>query len=196
MMMLVIGGSGSGKSLYAEETAVRLAQERADEVGKRKKTLFSNCKHRAMKKYYIATMRVFDKEGKKRVKRHRRLRRGKGFRTIEQPARLSGALEKMEEGERTVLLECVSNLTANEMFAEEETKAERQTVESVIRDIRMLKEQTTHIVVVSNNVFEDGTIYEETTMAYIQAMGKINQKLALLADRVVEVAAGIPIRIK
>ena len=33
-------------------------------------------------------------------------------------------------------------------------------------------------------------------MAYIRAMGSINQKLAALADRMVEVIAGIPIMIK
>ena len=60
----------------------------------------------------------------------------------------------------------------------------------------MLKKQTTHFVVVSNNVFEDGIIYDETTTEYIHAMGMINHKLAALADRVVEVVAGIPVIIK
>ena len=49
---------------------------------------------------------------------------------------------------------------------------------------------------VSNNVFEDGITYDETTTKYIRAMGKINQKLAALADRVVEVVEGIPVIIK
>ena len=49
---------------------------------------------------------------------------------------------------------------------------------------------------VSNNVFEDGITYDETTTKYIRAMGKINQNLAALADRVVEVVEGIPVIIK
>ena len=177
MMVLVIGGSGSGKSSYAEKTAVCLAQS-------------------GMKKYYLATMQVFDDEGRKKVEKHRNLRNGKGFFTIEQPTRISDALEKMEDGERAVLLECISNLTANEMFSEEKANTEIQVTDNVIRDIRWLKEQTNHLVVVSNNVFEDGITYDETTMEYIHAMGKINQKLAALADRVVEVVAGIPVVIK
>ena len=177
MMILVVGGSGSGKSSYAEKTAVSLAQS-------------------GMKKYYLATMQVFDDEGRKKVDRHRKLRNGKGFFTIEQPVRISSALEKMEDGDRAVLLECISNLTANEMFSEKKTMTEIQVTENVIRDIKMLKEQTNHLVVVSNNIFEDGITYDETTTKYIRAMGKINQKLAALADRVVEVVAGIPVTLK
>lgn len=176
-MVLVVGGSGSGKSLYAEKTAVSLAQA-------------------GMKKYYLATMQVFDDEGRKKVEKHRDLRNGKDFFTIEQPTRISDALEKMEDEDRTVLLECISNLTANEMFSEEKANTEIQVTDNVIRDIKLLKEQTNHLVVVSNNVFEDGITYDETTMEYIHAMGKINQKLAALADRVVEVVAGIPVVIK
>ena len=182
MMVLVVGGSGSGKSSYAEETAVSLAQESVKEI--------------VMKKYYLATMQVFDEEGRKRVDRHRNLRRGKEFVTIEQPTGISGALKKMETGERTVLLECISNLTANEMFSGKKANTKMQVMEDIICGIKQLKEQTTHFIVVSNNVFEDGITYDETTTEYIHAMGMINHKLAALADRVVEVVAGIPIIIK
>ena len=196
MMVLVVGGSGSGKSSYAEKVTVSLAQESVKEITKSENTSLSDFKLNIPKKYYLATMQVFDDEGRKKVERHRNLRNGKGFFTIEQPTRISGALEKMEDGDRTVLLECISNLTANEMFSEKKTMTEIQVTENVIRDIKMLKEQTNHLVVVSNNIFEDGTTYDEITTKYIRAMGKINQKLAALADRVVEVVAGIPVTLK
>lgn len=196
MMVLVVGGSGSGKSSYAEKVTVSLAQESVKEITKSENTSLSDFKLNIAKKYYLATMQVFDDEGRKKVDRHRNLRNGKGFFTIEQPTRISGALEKMEDGDRAVLLECISNLTANEMFSEKKAMTEIQVTENVIRDIKMLKEQTNHLVVVSNNVFEDGITYDETTTKYIQAMGKINQKLAALADRVVEVVAGIPVTLK
>ena len=196
MMVLVVGGSGSGKSSYAEKVTVSLAQESVKEITKSENTSLSDFKLNIAKKYYLATMQVFDDEGRKKVDRHRNLRNGKGFFTIEQPTRISGALEKMEDGDRTVLLECISNLTANEMFSEKKAMTEIQVTENVIRDIKMLKEQTNHLVVVSNNVFEDGITYDETTTKYIRAMGKINQKLAALADRVVEVVEGIPVIIK
>lgn len=186
MMVLVIGGSGSGKSSYAEEVAVSLSKKNASPNGK-----FSD-----IKKYYLATMQVYDDEGKRRIARHRALRNGKGFLTIEQPVNIHHALGKMEAGERTALLECISNLTANEMFTQENPKPEPQVVEHIINSITLLKEKTTHLVIVSNNVFEDGIIYDKATMEYIHAMGMINKQLAASADKVVEVVAGIPITIK
>ena len=47
-----------------------------------------------------------------------------------------------------------------------------------------------------SNVFEDGRIYDDSTMEYIEALGRINERLAAEADEVVEVVAGIPQRIK
>lgn len=63
MITLVTGGSGSGKSAYAE-------------------SLLSSCEGI---RYYIATMQIYDAEGEKKVERHRKLRAGKGFLTIESP---------------------------------------------------------------------------------------------------------------
>lgn len=185
-MVLVIGGSGSGKSACAEQEAVSLAEQEA----------LSAQTDSVVKKYYLATMRVCDEEGQYKVRRHRELRSGKGFITVEQPTAVCRALEKMDAGNRIVLLECISNLTANEMFREGSAETETRTAETITQDILRLKEHTTHLVVVSNNVFEDGMVYDESTRAYIRAMGTINQKLAALADQVVEVTVGIPLVIK
>ena len=65
------GGSGSGKSAFAEQKAVSLAA--GGEL------------------VYLATMQVYGEEGKKKVERHRQLRRGKGFETIERPVRVDRA---------------------------------------------------------------------------------------------------------
>ena len=176
MMTLIIGGSGSGKSAYAEDYTISLSEDR--------------------KKYYIATMQIFDEEGKRKVERHRMLRGGKGFSTIEQPVDIGKAAEKMEAEDRTALLECISNLTANEMFLGEIPGTEEVITEKIVGGIAVLNRELTHLVIVSNNVFEDGNVYDKTTMAYIRAMGRINQKLAEMADEVVEVVVGIPIVIK
>lgn len=176
MMTVIIGGSGSGKSVYAEHYTMELAQGR--------------------KLYYIATMQVFDSEGQKKVERHKALRSGKGFLTIEQPVTIHKAIEKMVTGKKTALLECISNLAANEMFLEEVPKTEQQVVEKIINGIECLKEELTNLVIVSNNVFEDGCVYDETTMAYIRTMGSINTRLAAMADEVVEVVVGIPVTLK
>lgn len=191
MMVLVIGGSGSGKSAYAESLTDDLRKKDADGKSDQRGGAEEKCK-----KYYLATMKILDEEGRKKVERHRSLRSGKGFDTVEQSIDIHRAVEKMGAGERIVLLECLSNLTANEMFSGEEPTAAGQVVEKIMRGLETLKAQTAHLIVVTNNVFEDGIAYEEATMKYIRAMGELNRRLAGLADQVVEVVAGIPIVIK
>ena len=91
MLTLVIGGSGSGKSSFGE----KLAQE-------------SNSKL-----YYLATMIPYGDEGKRRVERHLKLRKGKGFETIEEYMDI-GSID-IPYGS-CVLLEDLTNLVANNMF--------------------------------------------------------------------------------
>ena len=92
MIVLLTGGSGCGKSTYAEKIIAALPRE---------------------KRVYIATMQVYDQESVKRVQRHRAQRANKDFQTIECPQNLSAA--GVEEGS-IVLLEDLPNLLANEMF--------------------------------------------------------------------------------
>lgn len=178
MISFVIGGSGSGKSSYAESIAV------------------SACERNRGKLYYLATMQVRDAEDVKKVDRHRMLRDGRGFITIEQPTAIQKSLENMQAGKKTALLECISNLTANEMFSGKTIKSEEQVAEKIMEGILLLKEELDDLVIVGSNVFEDGIVYEEATMHYIRAMGKINQAITAIADQVFEVVAGIPIVVK
>lgn len=176
MIVLIIGGSGSGKSAYAETYLTAL-----EEVDKR---------------YYIATMQVYDKEGEEKIRRHQKMREGKGFQTIEQMVSVEQALNKMSDqtiSESAALLECVSNLTANEMFSEAKPKTAEMTAEKILYGIKKLGEELKYLVIVTNNVFEDGIAYDKTTMEYLKAMGRINEGLAVMADMVLEVVVGIPI---
>lgn len=172
MIVFVIGGSGSGKSAYAEKRLLAMEAE---------------------KKHYIATMRVFDEEGKKRVEKHRTMRRKKGFLTIEKPIDLGEIA--LDAGDAW-MLECVSNLLANEMFTEDGIRDEKETVDKILKDIGSLIEQTADGVIVSNNIFEDGENYDDAMTSYIKALGCINQALAAMADEVIEVVVGIPVTLK
>lgn len=193
MITLVTGGSGSGKSAYAE-------------------SLLYSCEGI---RYYIATMQIYDAEGEKKVERHRKLRAGKGFLTIESPINVGkiqfacvGEAEQAQyrqETERKVqgssekksaLLECMSNLTANEMFTKDGMKSEEEVVEKIVSEIQTLSQKLDNLVIVTNNVFEDGVIYDAGTMEYLRALGRINTALARLADRVAEVVVGIPVELK
>ena len=167
MMILVTGGSGSGKSAFAEDCVVTFGTE---------------------KRIYIATMYPFDEESKKRVQRHRKMRQGKGFETIE----CYTGLSQVEVPARsTVLLECMSNLTANEMFQED--GAHENTVEAVMNGVRRLKEQAENLIIVTNEIFSEAVTYQGETDTYQKYLGAINQQLGALADEVVEVVYGIPV---
>lgn len=101
--ILVLGAAGSGKSAYAEQLCVDSARKlRAGSL-------------------YLATMPSGGEDARRRIERHRKLREGKGFETLELPRLLFGTDEDMllrAQGE-AVLLECVGALVANELFAEE-----------------------------------------------------------------------------
>ena len=92
MTVLVTGGSGCGKSTFAEKLIGTLPREG---------------------RIYIATMQVYDEESRQRVRRHRILRADRGFVTVECEKDLDSA--GIPEGS-VVLLEDLVNLTANEMF--------------------------------------------------------------------------------
>ena len=172
MIVLVIGGSASGKSVYAE---TRLQQMQA------------------AKKYYIATMQVWDSEGEKRVQKHRDMRKDKGFCTIEKQRDIA---EVVLEDADAWLLECVSNLVANEMFDERGFKAADAVIQKIVGEMDALMKKGKHGVIVTNNIFEDGAEYDDAMQQYLHALGQINQALAQRADEVIEVVAGIPVVIK
>lgn len=177
MIHLVYGGSGSGKSAYAENLVMTL-----------------NTKN----KYYLATMKIYGEEGLKKVQRHRELRAGKGFVTIEKET-----LDDMEEIKKIVaekdsviLLECLSNLTANEMFREDRMIPCREVSKKICSGLKSLGETAENLVIVSNNIFEDGIEYDESTKEYMKALGEINIFAAEMADKVTEVVCSISVEVK
>lgn len=186
MLAMVIGGSGSGKSEYAEGLAVKLEPKR---------------------KLYLATMYPWDEESKKKIERHRKMRAGKEFTTVECFYDLVHGVElyskeQLGQGISTAFLDCMSNLVANELYCEggyanrEEKKNMMSLEESVLQGIDLLCEKFEHVVIVTNDVFCDGVVYDEGMQQYLRHLGKINEGIAKRADLVVEVVCGIPIRRK
>lgn len=175
MMKLVYGGSGSGKSAYAEDCIMKFQTD---------------------SRYYLATMKVFGEEERQKIARHQKLREGKGFSVLEYPENVGMAAAKFKGRNASVLLECMSNLAANEMFQPEMQRSADETAQKILADVLTLEKAADFLVVVSNSVFQDGNVYEKSTMQYIEALGKINCLLAEHADEVVEIVAGIPVKIK
>ena len=167
MLTIVTGGSGSGKSAFAEDKVLAFGEAQ---------------------RVYIATMHPFDEESHKRIERHRKMRAGKGFETVECYTGLKDV--KLPSG-CVVLLECMSNLVANEMF--EEQGAHEQTVKDIISGIDELVRQAANVVIVTNEIFSDAVVFDKEMASYLEYLGKINQAVALRADEVVEVVYGIPV---
>ncbi|GLB30411.1 adenosylcobinamide kinase/adenosylcobinamide phosphate guanyltransferase [Lacrimispora amygdalina] len=177
MTALIIGGSGSGKSEYAEDLAVSFGGSRI----------------------YIATMKPWDEECANRILRHRKMREKKQFETVECYRSLKKLIFKKRPS--VVLLECMSNLVSNELFGlwEEgdipvldKNTAAAEIAEGIIN----LERQTDHLVIVTNDVFSDGDHYSSQTNEYRKVLGSVNQLAAKRAHMVVEVVAGIPIKMK
>lgn len=102
MLHIVYGGSASGKSSYAESFAMSLQGDG--------------------RLLYIATMYPYkwntteiDSETMQRINRHRAMRADKGFDTVECYRHVEHIMAKRQD---VLLLECMSNLLANEMYLE------------------------------------------------------------------------------
>lgn len=174
MIHLITGGSGSGKSAYAEDW------------------LKSRAKSGPL--LYIATMQPFGEEAKKRIERHHVLRKGKGFATLECYTDLAQADIPHANG---ILLECMSNLVANELFREDGRLNDRkETREKILQGVLHLTGTTDVLAIVTNEVTADLQDYSEETKIYQSLLGEINQELAKLADIVTEVVYGIPVVVK
>lgn len=167
MITLITGGSGSGKSAYAEKVVTQFGDRT---------------------RIYIATMYPFDEESYQRIERHRAMRAEKQFMTVEC---YTGLKQLQLPKASCVLLECMSNLVANEMF--QESGAGRDTVSEVLRGIQNLEKQTEELVIVTNEICSDGMEYDPETERYQKYLGVINQEIARLAGGVTEVVYGIPI---
>lgn len=166
-LILITGGSASGKSEFAENLAMKLGANRL----------------------YIATMMPYgdDEECKKRINRHQCMRKDKGFDSLECYLDLANALKENAAHYDVVLLECMSNLLANEDYMGDYHR--------IIDGVKALQDTVDNVVIVSNEVFSDTGIdnYLDETLSYIKKLGDINKEIGKLADIVIEVVFTIPI---
>ena len=169
VVALVTGGSGSGKSAWAEELSCALCPG---------------------PKRYLATMRPFGEEAQRRIARHRAMRANKGFDTLECPDGLDGLPISPSD---TVLLEDLSNLAANRLFS---PQCPERCGEALWAELSALAGRCANLVVVSNEITSDGIEYDPSTQACLALLGGLERKLARRADLVVEVVCGLPLVLK
>lgn len=171
MLILVTGGAASGKSAHAERLL---------------------CAHAPSSRLYLATMQPFGAAAQARIARHRALRQGKGFETVERPTDLAGlTLPQHYDG---ILLEDLGNLLANERFAPE--GAGDAAFGSILAGIAHLQDCCETLVVVTDEIFSDGVTYPPETARYIRDLAALNRALAARAAAVYESVCGILLPLK
>ena len=164
---LILGGARSGKSRYAE----RLVEGAA------------------LTGTYCATAEPRDMEMAERIAAHR-ARRGPFWRTIETPLALATAIAAEAAPARPVLVDCLTLWLSNLLLAG------RNPAEEASILCRALRQAEGPVVLVSNEVGMG--LVPETPLGrtFRDASGRLNQELAALADRVVFIAAGLPLVMK
>jgi len=165
----VLGGARSGKSLYAE-------------------TLIGNMENPV----YLATAEARhsdDRDGEmaQRITEHQK-RRGPQWQTVEEPLNLAGALSAQTGS--PVLVDCLTLWLSNVIAAESDPGAETADL------VRALEQAAGPIVVVANEVGLGIVPDNALARAFRDHAGRLNQAVAGVADRVVFVAAGLPMTLK
>lgn len=141
------------------------------------------------KRHYIATAQAFDDEMRARIAKHR-ADRGADWTTHEVTQDLSGALRDIDGAGQTILVDCLTLWLSNLMLADEDWRGLSEVLAT------LLPAMTSDVVLVSNEVGMG--IVPETSLGrqFRDAQGFLNQQIAAVADKVVFVAAGLPLVLK
>ncbi len=165
----VLGGVRSGKSVYAEKIINGYGGQ----------------------KIYLATAQNIDCEIDHRIEIHKK-RRGIDWQTIEEPVEITKIIGKQYINNQPVniLVDCLtlwlSNLLHYGLNLEEKTN----------ELLEILKTSSSNIILVSNEVGQGIIPDNELARKFCDEAGILHQKVAEIADEVVLVTVGIPVKIK
>lgn len=166
-IILVTGGQRSGKSVFAENLALRLSSTPV----------------------YVATAQVFDEEFRHRVAIHQQ-RRGPQWTNIEEPLSLS----RVDVGGRTVLIDCVTLWATNMFFAHEN---DIDTAARMMKEeFDKFTSQNATFIFVSTETGLGGTSENPMQRRFNDLQGEINQYIASKADEAHLIISGIDVKIK
>lgn len=166
---LVLGGARAGKSAYAERLIVEALAPGETAL-------------------YIATGEARDAEMAERIAHHR-ARRGANWRTEEVPTALPDALRRAAPG-APILVDCLTLWITNLILAEHDIAAATNDLLDALLDARSA------VALVSNEVGLGIVPDNALARAFRDHAGRLHQSIAEIADRVVFVAAGLPLVLK
>ena len=163
---LVTGGARSGKSRYGESLITALPPPWI----------------------YVATAEAGDAEMAARIAEHRR-RRSEQWTIIEAPHELASIFSRINEA-TPVLVDCLTLWLSNRLLADANLEKETEALVSV------LAHHMGPVVLVTNEVGSGIVPDNALARRFRDAQGRLNQRMAALADRVVLVVAGLPLVVK
>jgi adenosylcobinamide kinase/adenosylcobinamide-phosphate guanylyltransferase len=182
-LVLVLGGARSGKSDFAQ----RLAEMQSGKV------------------IYAATAAAVDVEMAERIAAHRSSRPA-GWRTVEACTDVASSLVPFLDHNPTVLLDCLTLLASNVLFAVARDIGEEAPNLNAVAGARLqgelesllslLSEVDFHLIIVSNEVGEGIVPANRLSRLYRDLLGRANAYLARKADTVYLMVAGLPVDIK
>ncbi len=175
-VILVTGGSRSGKSAYALKLAEGLQGARA----------------------FIATAPITDSEMRERVRRHRQARRRRRWHTIEEPLDLAGAIRGARRFD-VVLADCLTLWVNNLLYQAEQSGREIGEDDIAEASRELLGACASHkgtVVFVTNEVGMGIVPDNALARRFRDMVGRCNQAVAAGADTVTLVACGLPLHLK
>ena len=170
---LILGGARSGKSAYAEKLAT----------------------DSGLPVTYIATAQIYDDEFKARVQHHKD-RRPANWMLVEEPHRLTQTLARLAEPNQCLIIDCLTVWLAQWLCADcnPPTNSSWQLEREAF--LTLLPTLPGTIILVSNEVGMGIVPLGEINRQFQDEQGRLNQAVANLADEVVFVAAGLPLKLK
>jgi adenosylcobinamide kinase/adenosylcobinamide-phosphate guanylyltransferase len=178
MIVFISGGVRSGKSGVAEQYVRQFASS-------------ENPVH------YIATAQITDEEMQKRIMHHQQERARQSLRWItwEQPYELHAIVDRFTEQD-VILLDCLTNLLANELFWDEGWRKEEicfQKARRIFEAIQQLGNNSKALIIVSNELFHGGVPEDPGTFRFMKMLGWLHQEIVAISSLAILVQNGIPI---
>ena len=176
-LTLILGGARSGKSSHAH----KLAHERGgDNV------------------LFVATAQALDGEMATRIEAHRS-ERPLTWHTLEAPRHAGGEIARAAS-HAIVLVDCLTLLVSNAMLSLPESASAAEAEAAALAEVEELiaayRDGTASWIIISNEVGSGVVPPYPMGRAYRDALGRANQRLASVADEVVLMVAGIPLKVR
>lgn len=165
-LTFILGGARSGKSRHAEMLVEKFPPPWT----------------------YVATAQAFDDEMRERIEQHR-ARRDDRWKTVDAPFDLAEALSSVADG-GAVLVDCLTLWLSNKMLSGHDVEQESERLEAA------LKMPRGPWFVVSNEVGLGIVPDNALARRFRDAQGRLNQRIAAVADEVILMVAGLPVKVK